>query len=230
MIFAYTLCPALVASAWTYKDIQIEGWHVHVEEQVLLERPKAWVAAKDELSCQLMRIERVVPDGPLAKLKSIPLFIRLNDPYTKGAAFHPDKGWLVDHGLDPAMAHGVEFGNLENLIKWPYEQPWMAMHELAHAYHDLFLPGGFDNSEIRATYDAALASHKYDSVLWYDGGVRRAYALTNQMEYFAETTESYFGRNDGYPFVRAELKTFDPQGYALMRKMWGDPAAKVPKG
>jgi len=27
--------------------------------------------------------------------------------------------------------------------------------------------------------------------------------------------------NDFYPFVRAELKEYDPQTYALMEKIWG---------
>ena len=38
--------------------------------------------------------------------------------------------------------------------------------------------------------------------------------------YFAELSEAYFGTNDFYPFVRAELKEHDPRGYALMEKAW----------
>jgi len=41
------------------------------------------------------------------------------------------------------------------------------------------------------------------------------------MEYFAEASESYFGVNDFYPFVRAELKEFDPAAYFLMEEIWG---------
>jgi hypothetical protein len=40
-------------------------------------------------------------------------------------------------------------------------------------------------------------------------------------EYFAETSEAYFGTNDCYPFVRAELKPHDPRMYELLGKLWG---------
>ena len=49
----------------------------------------------------------------------------------------------------------------------------------------------------------------------------RHYGLNNQMEYFAEATEAYFGVNDFYPFVRAELKAIDPEGFSLMEAVWG---------
>jgi len=49
----------------------------------------------------------------------------------------------------------------------------------------------------------------------------RHYGATNQMEYFAKATEAYFGVNDFYPLVRAELKEHDPEGYALMGRIWG---------
>jgi hypothetical protein len=45
--------------------------------------------------------------------------------------------------------------------------------------------------------------------------------MTNPMEYFAETSESFFGTNDFYPFVRVELQRHDPKMYELPRKLWG---------
>ena len=49
----------------------------------------------------------------------------------------------------------------------------------------------------------------------------RAYALNNEREYFAELTEAFFGRNDYYPFVATDLAEYDPQGYAVLRQVWG---------
>ena len=119
---------------------------------------------------------------------------------------------------------------MENLVTWSYHQPYMVLHELAHAYHDQFLPDGGNNASVQQAFEAAVASKKYDSVLCEDGVSRRAYALTNRQEYFAELSESYFGQNDTYPFIRAELKQFDPRGYEAMRQAWGDVLIKVPKG
>jgi hypothetical protein len=45
--------------------------------------------------------------------------------------------------------------------------------------------------------------------------------MTNHKEYFSETTEAYFGTNDIFPFVRAELKKHDPAMYALLEEVWG---------
>jgi dipeptidyl-peptidase-4 len=61
----------------------------------------------------------------------------------------------------------------------------------------------------------------YDEVLTYTGEKVRAYAATNQMEYFAEGTEAYFYRNDFYPFLGVELKEHDPALYKLLEEIWG---------
>ena len=60
----------------------------------------------------------------------------------------------------------------------------------------------------------------YEEVLHINGKMRKHYALTNQMEYFAETTEAYFGTNDFHPFVRGELLKVDPIGAELMQEIW----------
>jgi hypothetical protein len=48
------------------------------------------------------------------------------------------------------------------------------------------------------------------------------YGLSNAKEYFAESTEAYFGVNDFYPFVRAELREHDPRMFKLMVRVWGE--------
>jgi len=51
--------------------------------------------------------------------------------------------------------------------------------------------------------------------------VERAYAMTNPMEYFAESTEAFFSHNDFFPFDRAELKQHDPGMEHLLIGLWG---------
>jgi Mlc titration factor MtfA (ptsG expression regulator) len=98
----------------------------------------------------------------------------------------------------------------------------MVLHELAHAYHHKFLPGGFENSELKAAYQDALKTKCYESVLKIANTEEKAYATTNPMEYFAETSEAFFGTNDFFPFVRSELRRHDPKGYQLLKKLWGE--------
>jgi len=63
-------------------------------------------------------------------------------------------------------------------------------------------------------------AQQYELVQHISGKPRRAYALNNDQEYFAECTEAIFGTNDFYPFVRSELKQHDQQMYELLRKLW----------
>ena len=59
-------------------------------------------------------------------------------------------------------------------------------------------------------------------MLTIEGGRREHYALTTPQEWFAETSEAWFGTNDFQPFVRGELLEFDPQAAELMRAIWGN--------
>lgn len=199
------------------------GWTLKVESSLIESKNPAWTSAKAELTRQLQNIERVVPDDPLENLKKITIWVHKESPETKCMAYHPGADWLKEHKMEPEMAKCVEIGSVTNFVSWTCEQPWMVLHELAHSYHDQVLAKGFENPEVKAAFDKAVASHKYESVLHWSGENTKHYALTNPMEFFAESTESYFGMNDFYPFVRVELKTFDPDTFALMEKIWGKP-------
>ena len=96
----------------------------------------------------------------------------------------------------------------------------MVLHELAHGYHHLVL--GYDNKQVNEAYNQAVKEGGYESVLHINGQKRRAYALNNDQEYFAETAEAYFGTNDFYPFVRSELKEHDPRMFELHEQLWSN--------
>ena len=135
--------------------------------------------------------------------------------------YHPSRAWLVAHGYDPRLAKKVHIPRAADLFSRQQllKQPAAVLHELAHAYHDQVL--GFDNPEIIAAYQKAKAAGIYEHVLLYTGQYVRHYGLKDAKEYFAEGTEAYWYRNDFYPFVRAELKEFDPTLHALLEKIWG---------
>src|SRR5581483_8552683 len=120
--------------------------------------------------------------------------------------YHPSVGWLKEHGYDPALAKCVHLPRASELTGrfLVNQQPMAILHELSHAYHDQVL--GFDEPRIKAAWTRFKDSGKYEKVLHVSGRELRHYALTNQMEFFAEMTEAFFGTNDFYPFVRGELK------------------------
>lgn len=98
----------------------------------------------------------------------------------------------------------------------------MVLHGFSHGYHYLVL--GFHNKQVKTIYSHAICSRKYGVVAYHypgdPGSTRQAYAATNPMEYFAELTEAYLGENDFYPFDCNDLRAYDKQGYALLKKIW----------
>ena len=197
----------------------IEGWRVMVNRDFLQRDAALADSTLTLLRFQLFQITRRVSAGPLAKLRKIAIWVEHSEPHHPCMAYHPDAGWLREHGMNPDKARCVEIANSRNFLTWTLEQPWMVLHELAHGYHDQFL-GGYGNPEIRAAYERAMKARLYDAVLRAGGTTERAYAATNPMEYLAENTEAYFGTNDFYPFVRSELKHHDPLMYELLEKLW----------
>lgn len=171
------------------------------------------------LDFQLFQMIRVVPDKALAQLQKIPIWVELAEGHHPCMAYHPGAKWLREHGMNPDKEGCVEIANSLNFLKWTIDQPWMVLHEMSHAYHDKVL--NFENAMVKTTYDAAVASKSYESVLRYTGQMERHYALANEREYFAECSEAYFGTNDFYPFIRAELNRHDAKGYAMIRRAWG---------
>jgi hypothetical protein len=116
---------------------------------------------------------------------------------------------------------GVEIGNVRNYLAWTLDQPSILLHELAHAYHHQFVSGGFQNAEIKASYDRVTRAKLYDSVMRWDGKNYKPHAMDNEREYFADATESFFATNDHYPFVYPELLHHDPETAKLLEKHWG---------
>jgi hypothetical protein len=203
-----------------YAEQKIEGWKVLVNKDLHDKKnDDLRTRTLKHLGSHLYNITRVVPPAALAKLRKIPIWVELAEPHHPCMCYHVSPEWLRSHGMNPQKAGAVELANARTFLRWTHQQPWMVLHELAHGYHDQVL--GFKNAEVRACYDQAVASKSYESVLHWNGRKVRAYALNNDREYFAEATEAYFGTNDFYPFVRAELKKHDPRAYALLEKVWG---------
>jgi len=204
----------------------IEGWTVLINDRLLDEEKDATAKALELLRQQLREIVRVVPAPAVAKLREVTLWFSPEYPgVTPRAEYHPGAGWLRDNARDLAMVKGVEFTDVRNFESETKRMPNFTLHELAHAYHDRVLARGFDNAEIQTAYERAKAGHSYDKVeRWFGNGRpntrERAYALTNPMEYFAETTEAFFSRNDFFPFTREELHQHDPEMEKLLERVW----------
>jgi hypothetical protein len=201
---------------------QIEGWTVHIDGR-LLDGPDKPLGerALHILSARLYAITLVVPADKTKRLQQVPLWLDATHGKLKSMQYHPSVEWLKENGYDPALAKCVHIPDAAyfSSAEIQFQQPWAVLHELAHAYHDQVL--SFDNAEIKAAWRKFVDGGKYKSVPHMNGRMRPHYGLTNQMEFFAEMTEAYFGMNDFFPFNRAELEREEPELTALLRKVWG---------
>lgn len=206
---------------------EVSGWHLHIHKALLVPELEPTTAkAVALLKVQLDEIVRVVPAAAVVELQKVPLYFSPKYPNAPARAeYHPGGAWLRENGRDPAMAKGVEFTDTADFEAETRRMPNFALHELAHAYHDRVLPGGFGNAEIEAAYERAKASGTYERVERRDGEGRkrmdRHYALTNPQEYFAESTEAFFSRNDFFPYSRDDLQKHDAGMAALLAELWG---------
>lgn len=222
--------PHAPAPESVYETRTLRGWTLYVNRDLLATAAKQTATALELLDRQLEEITRVVPKPAVIELQKVPLYFNPEYPGIRPSAeYHPGAGWLRDHGRDPAMAKAVEFTNVRIFEAETNRMPNFALHELAHAYHDRVVTGGFGNKEIRAAYTRAKDSGRYDKVERHFGNGKantfeKAYAMTTPMEYFAETTEAYFSRNDFYPFTREQLKKHDPEMFELLGKLWNTTA------
>ena len=205
-----------------YDTRSIRGWTVRVNPAIEAKEDPALLAATlEELDHQLYAITRVRAEA-LRSLgfREIEIWVELDMHKTACMCYHVSKDWLIPNGYNPDKEGTVEIGNAQAFLDWTKGQPWMVLHELAHGYHDQVF-GYDDRGDHRrmAEYGPATKAY-YDKVGHISGKPRRHYALTNQMEWFAETTEALYGTNDFHPYVRSELREVDPQGARVVRQLW----------
>jgi len=200
----------------------IEGWTVRVDDR-LLQGPHAAVGerALKLLTSRLVAITIVVPEKSLAKLRVVTIELDLNYGDLRAMQYHPDAGWLKEHGYSEQLAKCVHIPDVEDFLS-PEENlcmPWVVLHELAHGFHDQVI--GFEDARVTAAWKQFRDSRKYKSVLTTSGRMREHYGLTDPKEFFAEMTECYYGSNDFYPFVSGERKQAEPETFALLADIWG---------
>lgn len=135
----------------------------------------------------------------------------------RGVCLHWDERWLSDHCNNTIKAGHIEVYCARDYIEWRSCQPMMLLHEHSHG---LERTKGQETSQlIQAVYQRVVCQQgKYQCVdyLKHGGQQMKAYAATDYREYFAETSEAFFGINDYYPFNRQELEQYDPEGLQMV--------------
>jgi hypothetical protein len=209
-----------------YEPAHVAGWTVLVEKQLLSDEPALAKRALARLEKKLGEALAALPEHAHARLKRLPIFL-LYGPKAKGGGRdngleYFQKGAPEHHAdLDPRWGSCVVIYCAENYL-WLSEF-WARkalVHEFAHAHHLEQWPEG--QPDIAEAWRNATKRGLYRGVKDDRGRkLDRAYAAVNQLEYFAELSCAYFVGCNYQPFTRAELKAYDPVGYAMIEKLWG---------
>lgn len=200
---------------------EIEGWKVRVDDR-LLASPHDTLGTRSLkfLEAKLVEVKAVVPAARVKDLQTVTIVLDLNCGDLGAMQYHPDAGWLKSNGFPADLEKCVHLPRAEDVVtrRNINEQPWVILHELAHAYHDQFL--SFEEPRIMTAFEQYKKSGRGEKTLLYNGRRVKHYALTNHKEFFAEMTESFFGVNDFFPFNRAELQTTEPELFEAMSRIW----------
>lgn len=236
-----------------YRNVELGGWPVRCEEGLWSnsdhadttfspEQRKEEAKLKDIIAGDLASAVRCLPPAARAALRSdTPIYINRSQKYgpkcapitARDMCFHSDKSWLIDNGMSERKAGCVEMYQVGSYSRdrHCWGEGGALLHELSHAYHHKCLEEGFDNAEVLACYKRAMKKGLYDKVCVH--GLHgpeecRAYACTNEMEYFAELSAAFLGGLDGdkefnkwFPHNREQIKEHDPDAYEMLKRVWG---------
>jgi hypothetical protein len=224
-----TAAEAEPAKPASHTDRDVEGWTVRIDDRLLRAPDDALGArALRFLEAKLADIKIVVPADKVKKLQTVVIVLDLSHGKLRSMQYHPDAKWLESNGYSRDLAKCVHLPRAADLAtrRNVNQQPWVILHELAHAYHDQVL--GFNEPRVREAFEKFRKAGRGEATLLHDGRRVKHYALTDHKEFFAEMTEAYFGANDFFPFNRAELKESEPEVFALLRDIWEPPAKAQP--
>ena len=141
--------------------VTIKGFKVFVFVDSISEPGLA--PALQVLTEKLAEISGIVPAKQLRVLRKVPIWIEYKFKPDGAMWYHKSRAWVIEHGYPGAIAKCAEICNIKNFLAWQkLNQPYMVLHELAHACHDRFL--GSDNAEVQQAYQTAVQSKKYESV------------------------------------------------------------------
>ena len=148
--------PAPLATS-AYATQELRGWKLYLHPTLLAEHSETGNRVLALLDHQLAAIERRVPEKAVEQLRTIPIWIEFDEPHHPCMCYHPDAGWLRENAMNPDKQNCIEIANAENFLSWTIDQPWMVLHELAHGYHELFVPDGYENAAVAKALEQARA-------------------------------------------------------------------------
>ncbi len=198
-------------------------WKIFVEREMANSQPDLTNQATHKLQQTLSDIIGRLPAQASSMIRGLNYYLMWGEKSPQGGL----RGGLrtVLYGgarslplYDPAWDNAVVIYSAPFFLSSAWTHKTLT-HEIAHAWHLTHWPA--TNAPILASWRGAKDAGLYRNVIDYKGdNVASAYALNNQLEYFAELSAFYFVGGHYFPFDRAGLKRYDPAGYQMVETVW----------
>ncbi|MFO7907972.1 MAG: DUF885 domain-containing protein [Pirellulaceae bacterium] len=205
------------------------GWTVWLERELAEDHDALAEEAMARLEEKLKATLDILPSRSHQLLRELPIYLMLGEQAALGGRnngaryFQPNAPAYRDH-LDPRWSSALVIYSARNYT-WLSDH-WsllVLLHEFSHAWHLEQWPE--KQPDILKAWKQAVRHKTYEGVKDVNGKrLERAYAVANQLEYFAELSGTYFLGGEYEPFDRAALRERDPAGLAMVEKMWGTSA------
>lgn len=208
-----------------YRVFSTNGWTIEVEKQLLTDNQRIADKAVSRLARKLNEVVEMLPAASRKRIVNRRIFLMYgpkakNDGRDNGAEYFQPHAAAHFKDIDLRWGGNVAVYCAENYAR--LSELWstkVLVHELAHAYHLEQWPE--DQPDICRAYKDAMDHKLYHNIKDRKGKTHETvYAVQNPLEYFAELSCMYFGGCDYPPYNRKELKAYDPEGYAMIQKMW----------
>ncbi len=207
-------------------DPRFGDFTVSVEKQLKTDTPAVAKAALARLKAKRNEALAAVPKHAKEQLAKIRFFLLYgskarNGGKDSGLEYFQKNAPEHHPELDPSWGDTVVIYCARNYVDisdlWALKA---LFHELAHAYQLEQWPE--KQPDILRAWEQAKENNLYVNVQDVETKktIASSYALSNQLEFFAELSCMYFVKCNYEPSDRNQLKAYDPVGYAMIRKMW----------
>lgn len=208
-----------------YVALEVRGRIYQLERSLRAQSPKLGLQATLRLDQNFLAALALLPPHARPQLRNLKFYV-MQGPSAPGGG--QNNGLEYFRAGSPVFWNNID-ANWSHCIVCYCAQNYTllsslwarkaVLHELAHAYGLTNYPES--QIDLRAAWEHAKQAGLYRNVTDDEGKQHKeAYALTNPLEYFAELSVMYFARCNYPPFDRASLRRYDPQGYAMIEKLW----------
>ncbi|MCV6622155.1 MAG: hypothetical protein OIF51_10445 [Cellvibrionaceae bacterium] len=202
----------------------LTGYSINIiaEKRLASEYPEMLKKVASKLEKAVQKAYKVFPASIKEEFSGVKFYLFVGDEARTGGRHGGQWYFRKGNSVSPRFNDSVVVRSAKDYVKYTdLKAAQFAVHELSHAYYNyhwkqLYRP-------VKKAFRNATMKRLYENVKHQNGQViEKAYARTNQREYFADLAKAYFVTSRYFPFNAHDLSVYDPEGYEMIRKAFLD--------